>query len=450
VLGSNAAAGSGIISSYQWNLDGSPIALATDATFTATEAGSYTVTVTNSNDCSVTSVHFTLTVNDLPTAAITGTASICSGLTSVLNSNATAGSGSISTYQWELDGSPIAGETEATFTATDPGSYTVTVTNSEGCEFTSAPFTLTVNALPTAAITGTASICSGLTSVLNSNATAGSGSITYYQWNLDGSPIAGETGATFTATDPGSYTVTVINSEGCEFTSASYTLTVNALPTATITGTASICSGESSLLNSNAVAGSGNISSYQWELDGSPIASATGDTFTATDPGSYTVTVINSEGCEFTSVPFTLTVNALPTAAITGTASICSGEFSVLNSNAVAGSGSITSYQWELDGSAIALATDATFTATEAGSYTVTVTNSEGCDFTSEAFILAVNALPTATIDGDNAICLGESSELNSNAMPGSGIISSYQWNIDGTPIALATDATFTATEAGS
>ena len=96
----------------------------------------------------------------------------------MLSSNATAGSGTITSYQWTVGGSNILNSNSSTYTATAAGTYAVVVTNSNGCSITSAGYAVTVNALPTASISGNTSFCAGGGTMLSSNATAGSGSIT--------------------------------------------------------------------------------------------------------------------------------------------------------------------------------------------------------------------------------------------------------------------------------
>src|SRR6185295_8220450 len=83
---------------------------------------------------------------------------------------------------------------------------------------------------------------------------------------------------------------------GCQ-SLAETTLTVNANPTGSISGSSSLCTGSNTLLTANATAGSGSIASYQWKESGADISGAVNSPYAATAAGSYTVEVANSEGC---------------------------------------------------------------------------------------------------------------------------------------------------------
>jgi hypothetical protein len=111
---------------------------------TVKQNGTYTVTVTNGNGCIATSASTTVTVNAKPTVSPTASPqTICNGNSTTLAANATAGSGSISTYAWSsgIAGNSSGGSVSPTSTTT----YTVTVTNSNNCS-ASASTTVTVNA----------------------------------------------------------------------------------------------------------------------------------------------------------------------------------------------------------------------------------------------------------------------------------------------------------------
>jgi hypothetical protein len=422
-------------SSYKWSNAAGIITGATNATYTATTASSYTVAVTDATGCTATSAATTITVNTLPTATITSTGtSFCTGGSLLLSANTGTGL----TYKWSNAAGVISGATNATYSATTAGSYTVTVTNTNNCSATSTATTVTVNTLPTATITSTGtSFCTGGSLLLSANTGTG----LTYKWSNAAGLITGATSATYSATAAGSYTVTVTNTNNCSATSTATTVTVNTLPTATITSTGtSFCTGGSLLLSAN----TGTGLAYKWSNAAGLITGATSATYNATAAGSYMVTVTNTNNCSTTSTATTVTVNTLPTATITSTGtSFCTGGSLLLSAN----TGTGLTYKWSNAAGLITGATSATYNATAAGSYTVTVTNTNNCSATSTATTVTVNALPTATITSTGtSFCTGGSLLLSANT--GTGL--TYKWSNAAGLITGATNATYSATAAGS
>jgi len=438
-LTANAAAGSGSITGYQWQESNVDISGETNSTYGASTAGSYTVIVTNSNGCSTTSAPFTFTIANNPAVNITGDTSSCAG--STLTANATAGSGNISGYQWQESNVDISGATDSTYNVTASGSYTVIVTNSFGCTAVSAPIVVTVNAAPTVSITGINYACAGNSTNLTANATAGSGNITGYQWQESSVDITGETNSTYTASTAGVYTVIVTNSNGCSTTSAPFTFTIANQPTVNITGNTAFCPGDSTTLAANATAGSGSISGYQWQESNIDIASANSATYNASTIGSYTVVVTNTFGCTQTSAPFIVTAASVPTVAITGASSICSGDSVMLTASST---DTIAGYQWQLNTSDIGGATDSSYYASVAGDYTVVVTNAAGCSATSSIATVTVLPLPTA---GFSYIVIGDSVAFTNTSADGT----TYSWDFDdGSPLDNNSDPSHIYTANGS
>ena len=272
-------------SSYKWMNGTAAITGATAQTYTATAAGSYTVEVTNAGNCKATSTTTAVTVNAAPTAVITTTTPtiFCVGGSVIL----TASQGS--SYVWKNGTTTITGATAQTYTATTAGSYIVEVTNAGNCSATSTATTVTVNPQPTAAITTKTptAFCAGGSVVL----TASQGSS--YKW-MNGTTQVG-TAQTYTATTSGSYTVEVTNAGNCSATSTATAVTVNIAPIVTITanGLTSIPQGGSVVLTASQGA------SYKW-FNGT-MQVGTGQTYTATTSGAYTVEVTNSSNCTATS-----------------------------------------------------------------------------------------------------------------------------------------------------
>jgi uncharacterized protein (TIGR02145 family) len=378
----NANAGAGL--SYQWFNNGTAINAANSASLPVSTSGSYTVQVTNANNCSATSAASLVTVNALPAATITpaSATTFCQGGSVVLNANVGQGL----SYQWNLNGSPINGANAASYTANATGNYSLDVLNSDGCSATATAVSVTVNALPNVSAGANQTVCSGTAVTLS-----GSGA-TSYSWNNNVS-----NGVAFTPASTQTYTVTGTNANGCSNT-AQVTVTVNALPTPSISyvGSPILCQG--SVLALNATAGS----SYLWSNG------QTTQSIQATQGGAYTVQVTNANGCVGTSNPVTLTVNPLPAPSITaqGPTTFCQGGSVVLTSTGA------TSYSWSTN------ATTQNITVTTSGQYQVTVVDNKGCSGSSAPIQVTVLSPPSATVTtiGANALCAGQSTTLSAPA----------------------------------
>lgn len=136
---------------YQWNKNGIPVSGATSSSFYPTQSGSYTVTIYQ-NNCPVTSAGISVTMNALPSVpniTSSGTIVPCSGGSMTL----TAPSG-FTNYLWNT------GSTASSLVVSQSGNYSVSVTNSNGCQNTSNPFTVNASfmAAPQVCIVGVDSL----------------------------------------------------------------------------------------------------------------------------------------------------------------------------------------------------------------------------------------------------------------------------------------------------
>lgn len=432
VLNANTGAGY----SYVWRLNNNVISGATSSSYSATQTGTYTVTVTY-NGCSSTSANTAVNVTSAPNATITaaGSTAFCNGGSVVLNANTGTGL----TYVWRRNGTAISGAISSSYTATLAGSYTVVVSIGS-CSATSSGTTVTVSGgtAPTATAQGSTSFCNGGSVVLSTTTATGN----TYQWRLNGGAINGATGSSYTATQTGSFSVTVTNGT-CTATSNAISVSASgslATPVITATGPTNFCSGGNVILTTQQATGN----TYQWYVDGEAMPGATAYAYTAFWNGATTVQVTNG-GCSATSAPVNLAVGSQPSATISagGPTSFCNGGSVVLSGN----TGSGYTYSWARNGSTISGATASTYTATLAGSYTRTVNNS-GCTATSSAITLTVSAgsAPTLSAQGATSFCSGGSVVLSTATATGN----SYVWQRNGVTISGATSNTYTATLAGS
>ncbi|HET7433686.1 MAG TPA: MBG domain-containing protein [Thermoanaerobaculia bacterium] len=174
-----------------------------------------------------------------------------------------------------------------------------------------------------ASITGSNNVCSGGTTTLTASATGGSGSIVTYVWRDAANTVVGNA-ATFDAPS-GTYTVTITDSDCATSSSASFTVTDLPQLAASITGTLSVCYGDTTTLTANASGGSGTISGYTWR-DADANIVGTASTLVAGE-GTYTVTITDAQCGSVVSAPATVqtTCKATPTVTWSDPADITYG-----------------------------------------------------------------------------------------------------------------------------
>lgn len=236
-----------------------------------------------------------------PTLTAGGATTFCSGGSVTLTTNGQA------PLQWLKDGTPVSGATNASFSATTTGVYTVSATVTGGCTLVSAGTSVTVNALPatpTISASGPVSFCTGGSVTLTSSASTGN------QWIKDGTAIASANNATLAVNTPNTYSVSVTNTNNCAATSTGTAVVINplpAVPTVSAGGPLTFCDTGKVVLTSSAATGN------QWFNGNTAISSGgTGVTYTANVSGTYKVVVTDINSCSASSAGTVVTANTTP------------------------------------------------------------------------------------------------------------------------------------------
>jgi hypothetical protein len=337
-----------------------------------------------------------------PSAPITASSAttFCQGSSVTLYT--TNGNGN--TFQWKNNGSNISGAQSSSYVASNSGTYTIQVTNANGCSTISNPTTVTVNPLPVATLSNTGSLtfCQGSSVTLNANIGGFS-----YQWKKDGVILSGANATSYSATTTGSYSVLITDIYGCSANSNSLNVTVNPVPNPIISGITSICDGDSSVLSINPIIGA----IYQWRFNGININGATNNNYVLTTPGSYSVNVTNSFGCSAITPSVNIIVNPLPTTSVntSNATTFCQGGSAVISSSNNIG----ITYQWFKNGIQINGANSSNYNASTSGNYNLFITDNNGCsNYSSNSISVTVLSLPNLSISGDTSICQGETTTL--------------------------------------
>ena len=356
--------------SYAWSTN--PVQTASLATGLTT--GTYAVTVTDGNGCTATA---SAMVNQ-PNEALTANAGVIQHVKCYGNNTGSVDvsvSGGTSPYIYSWSTNPV--QTAASATGLTTGTYTVTVTDENGCTTTAS----TIVNQPNAGLTANAGViqhvkCYGNnTGSVDVSVSGGTSSYTY-AWSTN----PAQTAASTTGLISGTYAVTVTDENGCTTTASA---TVNQ-PNAGLTANAGVIQHVKCYGNNNGsvdVSVSGGTSSYTyvWSTNpGQTTALATGLT-----TGTYTVTVTDGTGCSATSSATINQPNELTaTASVVANVSIYEGSD---GSVTVSSGGGTTaySYKWSTNPEQTTQAA----TGLTVGTYWVTVTDANSCSATSSVLV---------------------------------------------------------------
>ncbi len=311
--------------------------------------GSYSSSSSTGNlQLNVTAVPFTSSV--APTGA-TGTTTICNGGSTLLTvAGGTKGTGA--TTQWFTGscGGTSAGTGDA-ITVSPTANTTYFVRYSGTCNATTCgTVAVTVNARPTAAISGTTAICNGQSSSV-SISLSGSGTIngTLSPGAIPFSGTAPTINVNVSPTSNTTYTVSTLSDANCTSIAGdltgSRTVNVNPRPTASLSGTITLCKGQSTSI-SVAVTGLGTINGTlsPGTIPFSGTAPSINVSVSPTSNTTYTVASLSDANCTPIAGDLTgsrtVNVNERPTGDLTGTATTCGGSTTL--SIAATGSGTIS------------------------------------------------------------------------------------------------------------
>ncbi|WP_162910835.1 LamG-like jellyroll fold domain-containing protein [Hymenobacter oligotrophus] len=365
---------------------------------TGLAAGTYTVVITDANSCTATR---NITVSQ-PTSPISGTTVVWNvacfgGSNGRINLTPTGGTGPY-TYNW------AGGPTTEDRTGLIAGTYTVTITDANGCTGTvTATVTQPAEALTVTPVSQTNVSCNGgSTGAATVSVTGGTAPYTY-SWSPSGGTAA--TASNLTA---GTYTVTVADANGCT-AQRSFTLTQpSSVNTSTIVTNIACYGGNTGVINLNPV---GGTAPYTFNWGGG----ITTEDRTGLTAGNYNVVITDANGCSITR---SYTVNQ-PSTPVTATGS----QTNVTTFGAADGTATVTAaggepysgyaYNWARLSAPAGSLNQYTATATglTAGTYRATVYDGNSCTATVD-FTITQPAATALTAVAPNPGGLGQSIAL--------------------------------------
>ena len=468
--------------SYAWTKDGDNTFSKTTQNISGLGPGTYNVTVTDANDCTDTAsftitepVELTITDAGLDTAidCYDGNGQIRINITGDSN-----GDGSNQNYTYTLTGTDYNGnavsesvQTTALNYKFEPkaGTYTVKVTDANGCEKTSDEITLTQPNAPLA-LSGTEIdvSCDGAADgSINLSVSGGTTPYTF-AWTKTGDNSYSATTEDLNNLAPGTYNVTVTDANDCTET-ISFTITepdelVATGTTSNKNGFGISCNGAADgSINLSVSGGTANYS-YAWTKDGDNTFSKTTQNISGLGPGTYNVTVTDANDCTDTA-SFTITepVELTITDAGLDTAIDCydgNGQIRINITGDSNGDGSNQNYTYTLtgtdyNGNAVSESVQTTALnykfEPKAGTYTVKVTDANGCEKTSDEITLTQPENPLAISETiSNVLCFGQSNGEIDITVTGGKVNYSYQWSKQGDSNYSATSQDITGLSSGT
>ncbi|MEM7105799.1 MAG: choice-of-anchor L domain-containing protein, partial [Bacteroidota bacterium] len=388
---------------YQWS---DPMGQ-TAATATGLSGDTYFLTVTDANSCTGTMSVEVLEPMPLTTTT-TGNDLLCNGTSSGDVTTVVSGGTLPYTYLWSN-----SGETTDAISGLPGGTYDITITDANGCTITDG---VTINEPTSLALTtnSTEASCNGgldgTATVMAMNGTPGY----TYAWDASANNqvTAIATGLAF-----GSYTVTVTDNNGCEET-ATVNVAEFAAITFTMTGSDLDCFGDSDGTAEASISAGSPPYTYLWDNNANNQTTALA---TGLGGGTFTVTITDATGC---SVVDNATVNE-PLELTISTSFVdvnCNGGNDGSAAVSVMGGTGPYTYAWDNG------ASDANAINLNAGTYTISVTDANGCLQIAQSIVSEPPAL-NISISETDALCNGANDGTATVVVGGGTTPYTFFWN---------------------
>jgi len=436
---------------YQWSVNGAPLAGQTSATVTVTlnQGDRLSVAVTDAAGQSA-SADVNCPGKNPPTVSLTCPAKITLGAQNTFTATGTDPDGDTLTYQWKVNGKAISSTTGATLTTTVDAGDVVEVTAADSTALVSLPATSSCippkeNTKPTVKLTCPTAMTYGKPATYTAEGSDPDGDALTYEWKVNGAVVAGQTGATATLTiDQGDKVAVTVNdgkatSDVAEATCAGNTQ--NQPPKVTLECPTQVIYGQPVEFTAQGSDPDGNPLTYEWTINGKVVAGETGATATLTVKRGDKVSVTVSDG-KATSAAAERTCegqeqNQPPTVSLDCPTDLVWGSATEFVAKGDDPDGDKLTYQWKINGKAIAGATTSKVTATlqRGDVITVTVKDTRGAASAEATGNCSGNSRPQVALTCPKPVFYGEPTTFTATGTDADGDALTYLWKVNGTTV---------------
>jgi len=439
--GSASTSGSNI--RYAWTAaPGNIVSGATTVSPMINQAGTYTITVTDSRSLCTSTAQVIISENTAQPSAVAGDGGVLDCVTTELSLDGSASdAGPNISYLWSTnDGNILSGGTTTSPRINGTGTYVLTVTDTDnGCTSSSSVLVTESGDRPTASAGNPATIdCNNATIQLNGNGSSMGVSFSYQWTTNDGTIDDGATTLTPTVSAAGTYTLTVTdNDNGCTAISSVLVDTDFASPRVEIALPDQITCTSRLVVIDGSNSEAGVDIQFQWtSVDGNIVSGGSTNQATVDQIGTYRLTVTNSSnGCsDFLEINVTQDAS-IPLSSITLPDSITCRDLTVTLDGSASSSGANYQYQWSTSGGTLSGDTNLpTVTATSTGSYTLTVTDDDtGCTSQDVVMVGENTTRPSVSAGSDFDIFCGQQNvTVEGTVINSTGSVAARWSTIDG------------------
>ena len=422
--------------SYEWYVNGAAITNSENLTIPFGSLGNQTIKLVII-DAAGYSVSYSLTVLVVSDPSVTLTAehsTIDENVNDSFSASISFGTGTYS-YAWYVNGVLESSSSSFSwpFSSTGPQTVKVTVTDSQG--FTaSSEVSLYVNPLPVVNIVPSKTVVDSGQNISFSSVVSGGSSPYSYSWSINGAVEGTSSSLTFEFSSAGTYTVnlTVTDSFG-KTVSIAVIITVNVLPSASVSFHSSLDAGQSDQFYANVSGGTGPYT-YAWYIDGTVYSSSSSFNFSFVSSGTYSIQIkiMDSTGDVFSQSGSVL-VNPDPTVGIT--ASYGTIDPNIQDNLSVKIFNGTSSYNvvWTIDGNQFSTSQSFSYIFSSSGTYKISVSVTDATGYVvTKSMTITVRSNPSVEIQAPVNKKDANSSVSFRPILSGGVGPYSYQWLIGG------------------